>query len=144
MNRKGYNKLQQEAKKDLDKAIQRFATQNPERFAELQAQAKREVDEPAPIPVTRYTPLRTRPLTEEDIDRIVYDPTERHYFVQVADKWGSEHLFCTSLKPREVSNETVLSYLIEKHPRYYPDKILQTTPCNCPACIRRHGEILLS
>jgi len=144
MNRKGYNKLQQDAKKDLNEAIQRFAELNPERFAELQKRAKREINEPTPIPVKRYMPPNTRTLTVEDIDKMIYDPNERHYFVQAADKWGSEHLFCASLNPQKVNNETILGYLMEKHPKYYPDKILQTTPCNCPACIKRHGEIFLS
>lgn len=144
MNREAYNKLQQEAKKGLNESIKRFAEQNPERFAELQARAKREVDEPTPIPIKRYTPPGTKALTEEDIDRIVYNPSERHYFVQAADRWGSEHLFCASLKPSEVTNGTILSHLIEKHTKYYPDKVLQVAPCNCAACIKRHGEILLS
>lgn len=144
MNRDAYNKLQQEAKKGLNEAIQHFAEQNPKRFAELQARAKHEVDEPTPTPITRYIPPGTKALTEEDMDRIVYDPHERHYFVRATDTWGGEHLFCASLKPSEVTNETILSYLIEKHPRYSSDKILQVTPCNCAACIKRHGEILLS
>lgn len=123
----------------MDDAIKRFAEMHPERFAELREQAKREFDQPVVRPITRYTPIGTRALTEEDIDRIVYDPNERHYFIQAADRWGSEHLFCESFKPQEVTKETILTYLIEKRARYYPDKVIQITPCNCPACIRRHG-----
>lgn len=140
MNREDYNKLQHEAKKQKSEGLKRFAEMYPERFAELQEQAKREYNLPIVRKVTRFDLPGTRALTEEDIDRIVYDPEERHYLIRAADKWGSEHTFFEGLKPSEATNETVLNCLIEKHSRYYPAKILQITPCNCPACIKRHGE----
>lgn len=139
MSRETYNRLQHEAKKQMNDAIKRFAEQNPERFAELQEQAKREHDQPIVRPIKRYTLPGTRALTEEDIDRIVYDPSERHYFIQAENTWGDMHLFLENFTPGHFTNESALEVLIQKHARYSLSKILSIEPCNCPACIKRHG-----
>lgn len=135
MDRKGYQKLQAQARRDSAEMLQRFKEANPTRFAELQAQAEREVLEPPPPrPITRYTLRRTRALTEEDIDRIAYPPTERHYLILAKDKWGDEHRFFESATPDTLNEFDVLQMLNEKHPRYDLTEIISITPCKCPAC----------
>ena len=139
MDRKGYQKLQAQARRESAETLNRFKALYPEKYQELLERARKEVNEPAPErPVVRYSLVRTKALTKEDIDRIVYDPKEREYYIRAKDRWGKEHTFFESLIPKGFTDSTVLEMLIQKHSRYDVTTLVAVEPCQCPACIRRH------
>jgi hypothetical protein len=135
--RRAYSKLMYEAKKREREAIKRFKEQHPERYAELLERAKQLAASPQPPPVTRYAPTRTRALTTEDIDRLVYKPAERHLLITAKDTFGDTHTFFESTAWPPPDNEELLGMLQEKHPHYHLTSIASVTPCTCPACLKR-------
>lgn len=140
MDRKGYSKLQAQARRDSSEMLRRFKEQNPEKYAELLNKAKYEVEhntEPERH-VTRYT-LPTRTLTIEELEERIYIPEERHFLIQAKDKWEGKHLFFESFIPNKMTNDDILQTLTEKHPRYSIATLMNIEPCQCPACIRRYG-----
>lgn len=120
MNRQAYNKLQYEAKQRLNEVIKRFAEQNPERFAELQAQAKREFNQP--------TPPRTITRTQSGASTYVHT---RDYFIHTKDCFGKEHLYFHAL-----NNESPKEVLERYHPKFTErnEKVTKVEPCQCPLC----------
>lgn len=147
-DRTTYREAQSEARRRTTEQLQRFKELHPEKYAELASQAKQEASEPVLTRhVIRHSPSIVEPLTAdelakriEDIDRRIYDPKKRHYYIKAKDQWGDEHTFFESLIPDEATNDSALSLIIKKHPRHLSTTITSLEPCQCPACIRRHGS----
>ena len=146
-NRQEYNKLQAAVRRQQAETLRRFREANPERYAELLAKAKTEVEqeESQPrLPRRTYTPTYTttahNPLEtarqSARIDNILYKPQERHYFVYTKSDWDTSRLYCESFIPTPTLEE-VLDELHRRHPKF-SGTITELEPCYCPACLRRH------
>jgi len=141
--RKGYSKLQAEERRRQSEVLQRFREVNPEAYERLLKRAQEEVEvEKTMSPLERLQarrPVTTTSrgaLTTEEIDKIVYNPKERHYYVHTKDEYGKEHLYFESFVPTPSSDE-VLDELREKHPSF-SGQLISIEACTCPACLKRH------
>lgn len=140
-DRTAYNRAQTEIRRRASEQLQRFKELNPERYAELVSQAKQETSEPVSVrQVTRHSSSITGALTTDEIDRRIYDPKMRHYYIKAKGQWGDEHTFFESLIPNEATSNSALNLIIKKHPRHLSTTITSLEPCQCPACTRRHGS----
>lgn len=127
MNRTEYNKLQIESKRNLRNGIKRFAEQNPERFAELQTQAKYELEHPPEPQIIRST-------SKLDIDKTItqFRAGRKDYYVYTLDCFNDTHLYFETLL-NEIDATRVLT---ERHPRFAErkERVTKVTKCQCPLC----------
>jgi len=143
MARPEYAKLQADIRRRQTEALQRFKDADPEAYERLLKQAREEVKvEETMSPLERLQSRRPDvhtargALTSEEIDKIVYDPKERHYYIRTKDEWGKDHLYFESFIPTP-SSEEVLDELKEKHPSF-SGQLTSIEACTCPACLKRH------
>lgn len=163
--RKAYNRARYQQQKKQSDELKRFKELYPERYAELMAKVKAEMEhsvvkaEPivraggsaAPnidymdIPdILKYkdTPFgrvkRQWPLTTEDLDEIFFPPDKREVYVHFLDTWGKEHLiFKTISYPVDDVEQAILN-IVDTIPDF--NKLTKYELCTCPACIKRHGN----
>lgn len=132
MDRAAYNELykpfKQARKRMMDEAIKRLQEQNPERFKELQQEARETFNQPLLRPVTRYTP------PEETIS--IYPPDELDYHIFCTDSSGKEH----HLFEGGTSVEAAIESGRKRWPQHF-DTLIRTELCTCPACLRRTPKV---
>lgn len=131
--RKEYAKLQAQARRDSSEMLKLYKELYPEKFVELQAKAKYEVEhniEPE-RPVTRYAPIGTRALSETEALQIVRpDPNIRDYYIHTKDAFGDPHLlFESGYTPEAAAMKG------QEHWPRYAHEIVQIEPCSCPLCV---------
>ena len=133
MNRQAYSKQYNEHKQllreSMSDAIKKFAEENPQRFAELQAQAIRELHEPPkPRTVTRYP---TRLPSHFDADEFIRQHHTQDYLIHTKDCWGDTHLYFESL-----DGETPEEVLTRRHPKFAErnEEVMKVLKCECPLC----------
>ena len=134
MDRKTYSKQYNESKQQLRDAIKRFQQENPKRFAELQAQAQAELNEPPkPRPITRY-PTQLRPSFNVDIDTLImqFRAGRKHYFISTIDCWNESHLYSELLNTEAEAKEV----LTQRHSKFTErnERITKIDYCACPLC----------
>ena len=121
-DRKAYNKMQTQARRNSSNMLQNYAEMFPEKFAELQERAKREINEP-PLP-RQVTTTHLPPLNINDIH------TASHYFIYTKDAFGNKHtLFESGINP-----EAAIAKGQERWPQYVHE-IVSTESCTCPLCV---------
>lgn len=132
MNRKAYSKLYNEFKQGereaMRDAMKRFQEENLQRFAELQAQAIRELNEPTPPRIVTRYPTRLRPNLDEFIRR----NHVQDYFIYTKDTFGDEHTYF-----EELNNETPEEVLTRRHTKFTErrEEVIKIEKCTCPLCI---------
>jgi len=130
VNRKAYSKVYNEHKQLLQEvmrnAVNDFACENPERFAELQAQAKYEIEHPHERPVTRTVPLR-----RFDTDTFIRQHHTQDYYIHTKDCFGDTHLYFESL-----DGEVAEDVLKRRHPKFSErnEAVIEIQRCQCPLC----------
>ena len=126
MNKQTYSHAYNQSKRELKDAIRKFELENPEKFAELQARALRELNEPTPRIVTRYAPLR-----KFNIDEFTHQHHTQHSFIHTKDCFGDVHLYFESL-----DGETAEEVLTRLHPKFVErsEEITDVKRCVCPLC----------
>jgi len=132
MDRQTYSKAYNESKQQLKDAIRRFEQENPERFAELQAQAKYETEHPPERQITHYQ-LPTRKL---DVETLLsqFHKGRKDYYIRTKDMFGDEHLYFHTL----TSPEQALEVMTQRHPKFTErnERIIEIEPCKCPLCLQ--------
>ena len=127
MDKKGYHKLQAQARRESSDMLQRFRELYPEKYAELLAKAKQEVNEPTPErPVVKYT----IPKRSLNIDAL---HTEPHYYIHTKDAFGDEHLLFES----GYTPEAAALKGQERWGSRYAHKIVRIEKCSCPLCVHQ-------
>jgi len=157
--RRTYNQAHYAIQKQRSEELKRFKELYPERYAELQAKIKAEAASGAytklperPIvhssdgtlayesvpdilkyKITSWGRIERKwPLTEEDIDEIVYKPNKRHVFIHTHDK-----TYCENIPyPIEQPLDAIVAELDRRHPGH--TEVATFELCNCPACLKRH------
>lgn len=135
MNRPEYNRMRYAEKQRTAEAVKRFAELYPEKFAELKQRAAKEVNEPIKVLVRQARQATGGALSALDIDRILYPPNERHYYIRTKDQLGDEHLLFESLQGPQYSLAVA-----QKHWPTLATALVSVEPCHCPACLKRHGN----
>lgn len=135
MNRIEYNKLHYEAQRQKHEALMRFKASNPERYAELMAQAQAEVNAPSKErEVIRHSPVIASHLRlglPLDIDK-VYHSGERHFHCLTSDR----HLF-PWVAPVGSSLATLDELTRAYRARNTFGSLAKVAQCDCPACRTR-------
>lgn len=110
--------------------MRRFAEQNPERFAELQAQALNELEHPPERLITSYTPPIGRINIDQEI--IQFRAGRKDYYVHTTDAYGSNHLYFETL----INENDAMRVLTERHPKFIErnEKVTKVEPCTYPLC----------
>ena len=128
MNHKEYSKVYNQDKQALREAVRRFEQENPERFVELQARAKHELEHPPERPVIKHTPLRTSSF---DVNEFIRSHHTQDYYLYTKDCWGDEHLYFESL-----DDETPKEVLTRRHPKFVErsETVTKVEKCQCPLC----------
>ena len=128
---KQYNESKQLHREAMQDAIKRFAEQNPERFAELQAQALHELEHPPERPVIRYTLPSKAPYTTFDVDEFIRQHHTQSYYIHTSDVFGDTHLYFESL-----DGEIAMDVLNRRHPKFTErsEKVTKVEKCQCPLC----------
>ncbi|MBU1067134.1 hypothetical protein KKE60_05075 [Patescibacteria group bacterium] len=127
---KQYNEYKQLHREAMNDAIKRFEQANPQRFAELQAQAHTEVNEsPKPRTVTRY-PTRLPP--HFDVDEFIRRYHTQSFYIYTVDGWGDKHTYFESL-----DGETPEEVLTRRHPKFAErrEEVTEVVKCGCPLCL---------
>ena len=130
MDRKAYSKVYNEHKQltreAMRDAIKHFQQENPVRYAELQAQALRELEHPTPRIVTRY-PTRLH----FDADEFIRQHHTQDYYIHTKDAFGDEHLYFEGL-----DGETPEEVLKRRHTKFTErhEKVVEVVKCECPLC----------
>jgi len=132
MNRQAYSKAYNEHKQlyreAMNDAIKRFQEENPQRFTELQAQARTEVAEPPkPRIVTRYAPQ----YPAFNVDEFIRQHHTQSYYIHTKDTFGNTHFYFESL-----DSETPEEVLTRRHPKFTErnETVLKAEACECPLC----------
>ena len=127
MDRQAYSRTYNQSKQQLRDAIKRFGQENPERFAELQAQARFELEHPQPRIVVRHTPLH-----KFNVDEFIRQRHIQSYYIHTKDCWGDGHLYFESL-----DNETPEEVLTRRHSKFAErrEEITKVIKCACPLCV---------
>jgi len=163
--RKAYNRAHYQQQKKQSDELKRFKELYPERYAELMAKVKAEMEHPIvkaepivragrsatpglayeDIPdILKYkdTPFgrvkRQWPLTTEDLDEIFFPPNRREVYVHFQDTWGKEHLIFKSIPYPVDDVEQAILNIANTIPNF--DRLTSYELCTCPACIKRHGN----
>jgi len=129
--RQTYSRIYKQQKQELRDAIKQFSKQNPKRFAELQAQAKHEVEHPPGRVVIRQSPR----LPKLDIDTLImrFRKGRKHFYIHTIDRWKDEHLYNELLHNPEDATEV----LRQRHPKFSErlEKVANVEQCACPLCV---------
>ena len=130
MNHKAYSKMYNQDKQALKDAIKRFQEENPERFAELQERALRELEHPPERPIVRS--YRGRPI---DALTIItqFRAGRKHFYVHTTDLWNDTHLYSELL----LSPEQATEVMTQRHPKFIErlERITKIEECTCPLCL---------
>ena len=132
MNRKAYSQTYNQVKtierQRMNEAIERLKSTNPQRFAELEAQAKHELEHPPERPIIRHT-LHKDISIDETFEQ--WRNGRKDYYVYTIDCWNGEHLYFETL----VSPEQAIE-VMQRHPKFSErgEKITSVVPCICPLC----------
>jgi hypothetical protein len=141
-----YNRLKVERQKTQSEALRRFAEANPERYAELMAQAQQEVEEEFTTPPAPHTgqsihetieaskQATPAPWVDESIRKSYAN--QHDFLVLVKDRWGDEHHlfvgFPRNRAPQPGEKIKVrFGALREDGPEY---TVIESDPCTCPLC----------
>ena len=129
MDRQTYSKTYNQSKRGLKDAIRRYAEQNPERFAELQARAKHELEHPPERPIIRQSLRSTRP--HFNAGEFIRQHHTQSYLIHTMDCWGDTHLYFESL-----DSETAEEVLTRRHSKFAErrEEVTQVVKCECPLC----------
>lgn len=133
--RKEYNRHKADIQKSQSDMLRRFAEANPERYAELMAQAQQESAlRPSGHAVHDIIDDSRRQETMRRFDEVVlrFRAGRKDYFVLTRDPWGTEHRYFETLNP-DPSPEEVLDELRERHPNFQGE-LVSVRPCTCPLC----------
>ena len=133
MNRReysrAYNRLKTEKRQQMRGAIERLKRENPERYAELQARAQAELNEPRRTHALHEV---SRKITAPTIDIKAFRGNRRDYFIHTKDPWGKEHHYFETLPP-DLTETDIEEFLKNRHPSF-EGKITRIVPCTCPLC----------
>ena len=130
MDKKAYSRVYNQSKQELRDAIKRFERQNPERFAELQAQAQYELEHPPERPIIRHS-LPSRLCPHFDADEFVRLHHTQSFYIHTKDCFNITHLYFESL-----DNETAKEVLVRRHPKFIErsEEVVRVDKCKCPLC----------
>ncbi len=160
--RRAYNQARYKQQKKASDALKLFRKMCPERYVELLAQVKAETHTKvattivsattstnrnactdASIPdILKYRntpngPIRRNwPLSEEELDSIVYSPNERHIHIRAKDAWGVEHTYFESVPYPTNTLEQRVAVCLEMRNVVDPSATFEL--CYCRACTARH------
>ena len=127
---KAYSQTYNRSKQELRDAIKCFQQENPERYAELQAQAQHELEHPPERVVTRQPPR----LPKLDVDTLImrFRAGRKHFHVTTEDCWKDMHLYSELL----YSPENAMELLRRRHSKFSErlEKVISIEPCICPLC----------
>lgn len=137
MDRQAYSKLYRKFKEPerelINDAIKHLKRYHPQRFAELQARAKYELEHPQPrtiIYASRYP--STLPFNIDELIR-QFRNGRKDYYVHTIDCWNETHLYFETLS----SSEDATEVMIQRHPKFteQSEKVTKVEPCVCPLCV---------
>lgn len=138
--RREYNKLKTEQRQEQTDTLRRFAEANPERYAELMAQAQCEVEQELTTPsrpvghsIGEIIDASRRRETAERFDALVREGHKgtRDYIIRAKDTWGDEHTLFLGFPIPHVPQPGEKVKTPVKGTEY---TIIEAEPCMCPLC----------
>ena len=137
-----YNQPKTASRQRMNDAIKRFAEQQPERFAELQALALHEPKTPQKralheltTPISLNVALSDAQIKaiDEKFDTLIkqWRGDRRDYFISTVDCYGKNHLYFETLADKSDANN-----ILQRNPKYIErdEKIVNIKQCTCPLC----------
>jgi len=136
-----YNRLKTQQRQAQSEALRRFVEANPERYAELMAQAQQEVEEEFTTPPTPRTgqslgEIITASRQKEIAARFDALVREHHkgtrdYIIRAKDRWGDEHTLFLGFPIPHIPQPGEKVKTPIKGEEY---TVIEAAPCTCPLC----------
>ncbi len=130
-NRTAYNELQAQIRRDSTKMLQHFKELYPERFSELQLQARTELQPKCHSKESPPRNVHNRRLTVGEIIT-QFRAGRKDYFIHTVDHHNGNHLYFHTLSDPSQALET----LTAKHSQFTErrETITNIEVCTCPLC----------